>query len=356
MMRIPLRPEQFGDKERCLLETGAIRVSGFQYDSGVQAVRIVSDRVELICLPFFGQQIWRARVDGRDLTMASMFETPRQTTEYLETYGAFFLHCGLTGLGAPGPDDAHRLHAELPLAGYDEAWLEVSGDALSLSGRYQHSVAFSTNYLATPKVTVKPGQGLFDVSLEVENLRQAPLEVMYLAHANFRPVDHGRLVYAAKYAPEHVRVRQSIPSHISPPPGYADFIGELAKDPARHHVLGPDLGFDPEVVFALDMLAGEDGWSHGMQMHPGGHADVISHRPDQAPMAGRWISRTGDQQGLGIVFPATAGVEGRAAELAKGAYHLLPGREHWVVEMRMGALGADDARALEARIDDIAGR
>ncbi|GIS11657.1 MAG: hypothetical protein CM15mP115_08080 [Alphaproteobacteria bacterium] len=46
-------------------------------------------------LPFKGQQIWRAGFDGRDLTMRSMFDEPVDTQVYLETYGAFMIHCGL---------------------------------------------------------------------------------------------------------------------------------------------------------------------------------------------------------------------------------------------------------------------
>ena len=36
-------------------------------------------------------------------------------------------------------------------------------------------------------------------------------------------------------------------------------------DPEVHHVLAPDLAFDPEAVFFIDYLADEDGWAHTMQ-------------------------------------------------------------------------------------------
>ena len=52
---------------------------------------------------------------------------------------------------------------------------------------------------------------------------------MYLAHANFRPIDQGRLVYSAVSTPKHVRVRSSIPSHVHPLPGYKEFLDLLAK-------------------------------------------------------------------------------------------------------------------------------
>ena len=66
-----------------------------------------NDRGELVMLPFQGQQIWSAKFDGRPLTMTSMFAEPRLTRSFLETYGAFFLHCGVTAMGGPSAQDTH---------------------------------------------------------------------------------------------------------------------------------------------------------------------------------------------------------------------------------------------------------
>ena len=52
---------------------------------------------------------------------------------------------------------------------------------------------------------------------------------MYLAHINFRPEDNAEIFYSAQVTPEHVRVRTAVPSHISPPEGYLDFIEELSQ-------------------------------------------------------------------------------------------------------------------------------
>ena len=78
------------------------------------------------------------------------------------------------------------------------------------------------------------------------------------------------------------------------------------------------MAFDPEVVFYVDYLAGEDGWARTMQVHPDGSADVISHRPSQLDHGVRWISRTPDQDALGMCLPATAEPEGYHVEKAKG--------------------------------------
>lgn len=353
--RIDLYDANFERLERPLCRFGEIAVSTFRYDSSIAALRISNARGQIIVLPFKGQQIWRASFDQRDLTMRSMFDEPVDTRDYLATYGAFFNHCGLTGLGAPGPDDNHPLHGELPNAPMKTAWLEIdeASGAVTLWGTYQHTIAFATNYLATIKTTLTAGSALLDLSVSVENLKQTPMDLMYLGHGNFRPVDNAQLHYTAAYDASSVRVRRSIPSHVTPAPGYADFLAELADTPTAHHSLTPGLAFDPEVVFEIDMKADADGVAHALHAHPDGCADYVSFRPDQAPLCMRWICRTPDQDGLGLAFPATSGVEGHGAEKAKGRVVTLAGGAVWQLGMKIGALSAAEATHTLAHIQAI---
>ncbi len=354
-MRIELYRSMFNETERPLCEFDEILVSTFLFESEVAGLRVRNARGEIIMLPFQGQQIWRASFDGRDLTMLSMFDEPKETQNYLENYGSFLIHCGIMGLGAPGPEDSHPLHGELPNAPFQHAWLEIDPEvrSVTVAGTYQHTVAFSVNYLATIETTLTAGSALIDVSVTVENLKRTPMDLMYLGHANFRPVDHGELHYTADYDASSVRVRRSVPSHVAPKPGYMEFLAELAEDPTRHHVLGPDLAFDPEVVFEIDMKSDTDGFAHAVQVHPDGTSDYIRCRTDQAPLCTRWICRTPDQDGLGIAFPATSGVEGYSAEKAKGRVHILDGGEAWRVDMRMGLLTAVETQETIAKIEAL---
>ena len=230
---------------------------------------------------------------------------------------------------------------------------EEAGVYLGITGEYRHTVAFATNYVARPLVKLHAGSSRLHVSLTVENLKRTPMELMYLAHANFRPVDDGLLVYSAPCTPEHVRVRSSIPSHIRPAPGYKEFLQELEQHPELHNRLAPGLGFDPEVVFYIDYLTDDDGWAHSMQVHPDGSADYVSHRPDQLSHGVRWISRTPDQDALGIILPATAEPEGYATEKAKGNVASLPAGAQWRCDMQLGALTPVEAQAMAARIDRL---
>jgi hypothetical protein len=354
---VNLSPKFFTERENILIEHGTLAASMFRFASGVAGLRLKNERGQLVMLPFQGQQIWSATLDGRNLTMKSMFDEPRPTREYLETYGGFLIHCGATAMGVPSQEDTHPLHGELPNAPYQEAYLVVGQDErgtyVGLGGRYRHTVAFNHNYSAEPLVKLYTGSSLFRLTMTITNLKHSEMELMYLAHVNFRPVDNGRLVYSAPCTPEHVRVRTSIPSHIRPLPGYTAFIEELGRNPARHNMLAPDLLFDPEVVFFIDYLADEQGWAHSLQVHPDGSADYIRHRPEQLDHGIRWISRTADQDALGLVLPATAEPEGYLAEKAKGNLKTLPPKGAFHLELEIGTLAQPEAERMEEKIARI---
>lgn len=352
-----LSPTYFGERERLLLEHGPLKASAFRYENGVCGLRLTHESGELVMLPFQGQQIWSARFLGRDLTMRSMFGSPNATRTYLENYGGFLIHCGATAMGVPTASDSHPLHGELPNAPYQSAWIRAGADEqgayLDVGGRYEHTVAFSHHYAAEPVVRLRAGSSVVEVSLTITNLKRSEMELMYLAHANFRPVNGGRLVYSAPADPAHVRVRTSIPSHVRVKPGYAEFLTQLSQDPAAHHVLAEGLAFDPEVVFFIDYVVDEAGWAHTLQVHPDGSADVMRHRPDQLPKGVRWICRTADQDALGMLLPATAEPEGYTAEKAKGNVLLLPPGGVWTCSMQMGALTPAQAAQESALIERL---
>jgi hypothetical protein len=340
-VRIDLASVHFGEKERPLAEAAGFTLSTFRYDSGIAALRVRNRRGEIIVLPFKGHQIWRCIFDGRDLTMKSMFDEPVPDVPYLETYGAFFIHCGATAIGAPGPADRHPLHGELPNAPFQKGWVVIDEEkgTCAIVGSYEYTVAFSYHYLATSTHVMGADSTMLDISLSVENLKKTAMDLMYLAHANFRPVDNGELFYSAPATKMAVRVRKSIPAHISPAPGYKEFLEELAETPSLHHVLKPELKFDPEVAMTIDMKAGDDGFAHALLRRPDGTSDYMRYRPEQCSQCIRWICRTPDQDAIGMAFPSTSEVEGHAAEKKKGLYVSLAGGATWRVDMHVGTLG-----------------
>lgn len=355
--RVNLYPAFFGEKERVILQDGELSASIWRYDGGSCGLRLENGAGKVVVLPFQGQQVWSANFEGRELTMRSMFDEPRNTTDYLSNYGAFLLHCGVTAMGVAGEGDSHPLHGEVPNAPYQKAWLVAGEDErgryLGVGGEYEHVMAFNHHYVATPCLKLREGSTLLEVDFAVTNLKRTEMERMYLAHINFRPVDYGRLVYSAPCTPEHARVRRSIPSHVHVKPGYREFLDELQRHPEKHNVLTPDLVFDPEAVFSLDYLADPQGWAHTMQVHPDGRADYVAHRPAELDKGVRWICRTPDQDAIGIVLPATAEPEGYSAEKAKGNIKTLGPGETWSCRMVAGALSKAEADEMADKIGGI---
>jgi hypothetical protein len=139
------------------------------------------------------------------------------------------------------------------------------------------------------------------------------------------------------------------------PPGHAEFLRELARDPSRHNVFAAGQAYDPEAVLYVDYLADREGWAHSMMAHPDGYASCIRHKPSQLRHGVRWISRTPDQDCLGIVLPATAEPEGYAAEKAKGNVQSLAGGDSVRYEIEAGLLTPAEAKTEEAAITSILG-
>ena len=137
-LEIDLASVQFGPRPVILLQAQEMRASVFRYATGIEALTITTPLGEATFLPFKGQQVWDARFLGRRLTMRSMFEEPQDTSDYLASYGAFLIHCGVTAMGGPGPGDTHPLHGELPNARFQSARLLAGSDGqgsyLALAG------------------------------------------------------------------------------------------------------------------------------------------------------------------------------------------------------------------------------
>ena len=146
-MRIYLQKGFFTDCESLLVEHGKMKVVAFRYSSGVEALRVENSRGYFIILPFKGQQIWRASFDGYELSMKTMMQEPKATDVYLETYGAFLLHCGLDAIGTPQCyEDKHTQHGRLPNVSYESAYIDVCDDYIAVGGRYDYDKTFDGDH------------------------------------------------------------------------------------------------------------------------------------------------------------------------------------------------------------------
>jgi hypothetical protein len=359
-MRLHLQQGMFAEAPRILADAGDMRLTTERLANGIAVLRVDTGRLRLEVLPFRGQQIWQAWVDGQPMGMRGMTESPRAGEMLLESFGAFVYHCGLLGIAAPGPEDDHPLHGELPLARMDAAYIDIEaapgGTRATIGGSFDYAKAFRAHYRWSPRIGVRAGSSAFEVTARIDNLMASPMPFMYLAHPNFRPVDEAELVYSARYGPDHVRVRTSVPAHLGDKPGYREQLASLEKDPSRHHRLRAGLSFDPEVVFEIDYLADADGYAHSLQVHPDGRSDWIAHRPADCPVAIRWLSRTPEQDCIALAEPATSGLTGFTEELRRGHVPVLAPRARWETTFRIGRLDQAETAAKRRDIEILAGR
>jgi len=358
---VNLKKSFFSEKEQTLAVFGNLNASTFLYSSGVHALRITNDHGNIVMLPYQGQQIWSCSFLGRDLTMKSIFSQPVATREFLETYGGFLLHCGAAAsMGVPSERDNHPLHGELPNAPYQDAYIKIGQDEIGrfmgLGGRYHHMVACSHNYLAEPSIKVYEDSTIIHSSMEITNLKKTDMELMYLMHVNFRPVDGSRLVYSAHCQPEDVKVHMDIPSEMGLTPAaerLADFIKQLTENPGLHDVLETDQIYDPEIVFTIKYKADEKGNSYSLQIHPDGYASYLSHRPSEFKYGLRWISRTRAEDALGLALPSTAEHKGYLAEKEKGNIEIIPPGGKAVFNVKAGLLKPPEVEDISKRISKI---
>ncbi len=352
---VELHPSHFGEARKPIASLGELRVEAFRYPSGVAALGVTNGVGSLILLPFQGQQIWDAEFHGRRLTMLSAFDEPQPTRDYLRTYGAFFIHCGGTSMGNPGPDDDHPLHGELPNLPFQSAQLvfgrDERGPFVEITGECEYVMGFGAHYLARPSVRLHAGETLFDIVMDLENLSSAPMELMYMCHVNFAYAEGARIVQPAPFTPQHVQVRTAVPGHVTPNDDYLSLIRELAADPSAMETLDQPGRYDPEQVFYVRGLpADAHGDTHMMMRLPEGGAFGISYPVAAFPKTVRWILVNGDAQVAAFALPSTCEPEGYLAEKAKNNIRMLASGERAVFPVRLGYLDAAAAGEFETRI------
>lgn len=331
---VALAPERFGAPAE-VLRAGAIRVESFRYRSGIEALRIVNGVGELVVLPFTGQQIWDAELHGRRLTMRTAFDEPVATTDYLAGNGAYFIHCGGSAMGNPGPQDSHPLHGELPYARLDEAWLTVAEHEdrteLTVHGSVVHRVSFGPYFRAELALRVTEHSGMLESRARLTNLSGDPQPLMYLAHINYRPAVGGTL--------DEVYTDGAEPTTRAPflvgPPGHT--VEHTAFTGSIDPLLAPGIRVEPELVQTVP-LRPVDGTIRSEQVHPDGSRDIVEAELGDLTHVIRWLHRSADDDAFGFALPATAEPDGFSAEDRKGNVRRYPTGAALTAVIRHGAL------------------
>ncbi len=330
---VALRRDCFTETERPILRSGDLAASLFRYPTGVEAVRIANPRGSVVVLPFMGQMVWRATFDGVELAMRGMFDMPRPSTTILDTYGCLAYHAGLLRNGTPAPEDTHPLHGEMPCMPMDDAGLEIGGDQrgvwMAVTGLRDHAQGFGARYAVRPRVALRAGSTDFAMEIAVENRAKAPMDLMYICHANFGFPEGARIVQPVPFDPEHVVTRTAIPGHVKPTERYRALVRDLAADPSGAEVLDDPSRFSPEQVFYIEGLTpGADGLVHFLLQRPEGDGFTVAYDPVALPHAIRWLMADGDHEVAAFAMPGTCEPEGYIAESRKGHVRsLAPGEQ-----------------------------
>lgn len=261
-------------------------------------------------------------------------------------------------MGCPTEADNHPLHGELPYAPYDKAWLysgeNKRGAYIAVSGSYLYNRGFGPCYSSVPYVKVYSGSSLLEISVTIENLANDSMELMYQAHLNWSPIDYGRIVQSYGWTPEDMELRMSVPRHFEVAPEYRSFQEKLKKDPGLTQVLRPEDAYCPEVCFYMhNPKTDSDGQVHIMQVHPDGCADLLLYKPSECEYGIRWISKTPNQNGLGLSFPSTCYPEGYTVEKNASRVKILCPGGKFSCTLTAGALTPAEATREEEIIKTL---
>lgn len=302
---------------QALLSHGELTAAAARYPSGVETLVMTSSRVRLEILPFMGQILWDAVVDGVSLRMDNMFRQPLPAKKITQTYGCFAFHSGLLSAGCPAPEDTHPLHGELSCAPMDAARLEVGEEGIRLVSTYEYVMGFGHHYRAEPSVALRAGASTFDIDLSVTNLSAyAPMPLQYMCHMNYAFVPNGRMrqnLPAGAFA-----LRRTVPVHVTPTPRWQTLNDEILAGHIDVDSLEMATEFDPEIVYFADDLP-----RYGRDLEftlgaPDGPAFITRFSAADFPVATRWILHNADQRVAAFVLPGTSRPEGRLAAQKAG--------------------------------------
>lgn len=340
-MRINLREEFFTEKEFVLIENKALKATTFRYSTGVAGLKVENKKGYFIILPFMGQQIWDIVFNDHSLKMKTLFSEPFSDVPYLQTYGGFLYHCGISSIGVP--DEQHPQHGEIPNIKYREAYIvadeDENGAYITVGGCLDYNIGFTKRFLFMPHCTLYENNSIVNVNSQLKNMRTTPMEYAYLCHINFAPIDGARLYYNAKLKTVHKIIPDQM--EFAKKEKLKKFMDNLERDIHCADVIGlPEQIYDPEICLTMvyDSDKGET-----LQHKEGQGGYYVKHDAKALPYSIRWISRTDHEDAMGMVLPCTCEHLGYKYAKANGQIKILEGNS--TVTFSISAGWVDDETA-----------
>lgn len=347
-MKLNLQKNFFSETKKELISYGNFKIMAFRYASGVEALEVENEKCSFIFTPFKGQQIWHFKVNGEEISMQTTVNEPTDSSVYLKNYGGFLYHCGIISFGAP--DAEHPHHGEIPNEIYNNAYIccgeDENGKFIVLGGELYHNMAFVRKYKFAPEIKLYENSSVFKINVCLENQRAYPLEYMYLCHINFRPFEGAKLIYSA--STDNIKVYKTNGSEK-----LTRYMDELEKNPSiMDNVNRKEQCYDPEICFGIKYNSDENGRAYTMQYTEDG-ACYVSHPTDALPYGVRWISRTENEDSMGMVLPATGEHLGYANAKEKGQIKILGPNEKLEFFIEAGYIDKKCADKVKEKIEKI---
>lgn len=214
------------------------------------------------------------------------------------------------------PEDTHPLHGEMPCAAMDDAWLELEGDSLRVTGRYEYVMGFGHHYQAQPAVVMRKSSALFDIQMTVTNLASVAMPLQYMCHMNYAYVPNA--TFRQNIPDTALKLRESVPAHVKPTAQWLAFNQRLLQGEASLATLNEPGFYDPEIVFFADKLDRYTDTPEFSMIAPDGTTFVTRFASAELNYVTRWILYNGDQQVAAFALPATCRPEGFLAAQRNG--------------------------------------
>lgn len=355
-----LNDAMFSEKETTVAVHGDMRATAFRYSTGTAALKITNKRGYFTVLPFWGHQIWRASFDGIDLWMKTKIEEPIMEEDFFDSYGCFMMHSGLCAVGGPGPEDNHKIHGDLPVAPFADPKIECGEDEggkfITVYGTFHRYRTFNVNYKFTSGYKLYENGTLIHLTVQIENLRKSEMEYAYLCHINFRPFDGAKLLYTAPLDEKHIKVHKNVPASMPEKDAKAlrAYMDAMQKTPEVHTLVGAEGQiYDPEIVSTIYYKGDEEGYAHTMQYREDGYACYVKHPVEPLSHSLRWISRTSDEDAMGMVLPASAEHLGYSHAKREGQIRTIPGEGTLTFSIDFGLLVPVEAEEMCKKIEKV---
>ena len=330
--------------KKAMEKTEDIDIIG-QFGVGFYSAFMVAESVTVISRKYGEEKAWKWTSDGADGYTIEEAHRPCPGTDVIMTIKA---------------DTEEEKYGEIPNIAYDNAYLEINTDEngkyIAVGGTLDYDIAFVKKYHFTPECRLYSNANKLRINVKLENMKGAPTEYMYLCHINFRPFDGARLVYNVPRDREHVKVHKIVPDTLplETQKKLSSYMDKLEENPAIMDKVGnPEEIYLPEICFALKYKPDENNRGYTMQVIDGEGACYVNHPVDTLPVGVRWISRTPDEDSMGMILPATSEHLGYYDSKARGFVKELGAYESLEFYMEVGFIDDAEAKKVEEKVNAL---